>query len=585
MKTRMKNAPLNVNFLRSLPTTAAALGNKFGVKVVVGGFDCCTDGTEIRLPASSTRLAEDELLGYLAHEAAHIRFTTFGAEGSTWPLRHEIVNALEDVRIENELAGIYPGAGGLLIGCHEKSIEELLKSHEKVAANPAASLALHCLSRGHSIWTKLDCVEPLLAITSEALERHFGADLKRAIDKEIDALPGSQSTRDVVAIADRIIGRLRQAAGTSPNACGQSADSRSGEAGKKGAKAGGSPSAEGKPSFFPQLDAACEVNAGTSGTEQAAQAAQAALEAKAEQFDRRMDISSRYGEEIAREAQKERKEGSLPQIDMTQLVKSVQSASRKGAGGANERDESLGTAAGDELIAQALEDSSRARRVLRGIVKAKSRTGSWTARSGRRVSSGSAARLAVWNTRVFERRTESVSVDTALHVLLDMSGSMKGKQAGMAVRASLALTAALMSIRHVNPALSAFSGRSVFMPIVPHGARSLAPFAKRIGVLKARGSTPLTEALFGAAIALSCTKENKKAVLVLTDGEPNDPWSVASVMKRLRASGIRTYGLGIGVQLDADLFDIRASIDAIEELEAAILNIGRQIALEANGTL
>ncbi|MBM6705316.1 VWA domain-containing protein, partial [Sutterella massiliensis] len=119
----------------------------------------------------------------------------------------------------------------------------------------------------------------------------------------------------------------------------------------------------------------------------------------------------------------------------------------------------------------------------------------------------------------------------------------------MAVRASLALTAALMSIRHVNPALSAFSGRSVFTPIVPHGARSLAPFAKRIGVLKARGSTPLTEALFGAAIALSRTKENKKAVLVLTDGEPNDPWSVASVMKRLRASGIRTYGLGIGVQL------------------------------------
>ena len=40
MKTRMKNAPLNVNFLRSLPTTAAARGNTFGVNLVVGGFDC-----------------------------------------------------------------------------------------------------------------------------------------------------------------------------------------------------------------------------------------------------------------------------------------------------------------------------------------------------------------------------------------------------------------------------------------------------------------------------------------------------------------------------------------------------------------
>ena len=40
----------STNFLKSLTITAAALGNKFGVPVYVGGQTACTDGRSIRLP-------------------------------------------------------------------------------------------------------------------------------------------------------------------------------------------------------------------------------------------------------------------------------------------------------------------------------------------------------------------------------------------------------------------------------------------------------------------------------------------------------------------------------------------------------
>ena len=65
------------HFLNSLPIVAAEIGSRFGVTVLVGGKYAYTDGEQIRLPDSGPNFAELELLGYLAHEAAHVRFSSF----------------------------------------------------------------------------------------------------------------------------------------------------------------------------------------------------------------------------------------------------------------------------------------------------------------------------------------------------------------------------------------------------------------------------------------------------------------------------------------------------------------------------
>jgi cobaltochelatase CobT len=62
----------------ALPIVAAALGRKLGVEVGVGGHDACTDGLRIQIPDVPEDPASRDLAwGYLAHEAAHVRYTDF----------------------------------------------------------------------------------------------------------------------------------------------------------------------------------------------------------------------------------------------------------------------------------------------------------------------------------------------------------------------------------------------------------------------------------------------------------------------------------------------------------------------------
>jgi hypothetical protein len=61
---------------------------------------------------------------YLAHEAAHIRYTDFGVfkSGCTSPIRKAIHNIIEDVRIEKRMADIYPGTRYTI----EKTVAQLI---------------------------------------------------------------------------------------------------------------------------------------------------------------------------------------------------------------------------------------------------------------------------------------------------------------------------------------------------------------------------------------------------------------------------------------------------------------------------
>ena len=97
----------------ALPIVASALGRKFGVEVGVGGHDACTDGRRIRIPDVPDDPASRDLAwGYLAHEAAHVRYTDFAVyeqAAREGPLQEMLQNRIEDVRIERELARPYPG--------------------------------------------------------------------------------------------------------------------------------------------------------------------------------------------------------------------------------------------------------------------------------------------------------------------------------------------------------------------------------------------------------------------------------------------------------------------------------------------
>ena len=71
----MKNRTLQHAF----PIVAAAIGNRFGIKVSVGGDQAYTTGSAIQLPAydGDDPDYQDFAWGLLAHESAHIRYSDF----------------------------------------------------------------------------------------------------------------------------------------------------------------------------------------------------------------------------------------------------------------------------------------------------------------------------------------------------------------------------------------------------------------------------------------------------------------------------------------------------------------------------
>ncbi len=133
----------------ALPIVAAALGRKFGVTVGVGGREARTDGETIQIPD----LPEDPLSrtlawGYLAHEAAHVRYTDFAVYTEAMregPLQANLQNVIEDVRIEQALAGPYPGTRASIAAVLAQLLAEGRLAAPQPSDHPAQVLAGYVL--------------------------------------------------------------------------------------------------------------------------------------------------------------------------------------------------------------------------------------------------------------------------------------------------------------------------------------------------------------------------------------------------------------------------------------------------------
>jgi cobalamin biosynthesis protein CobT len=107
------------DLVHELTNTAAVFGRNKDVSLVFEGDGAATDGQEIQLPALSQgmELSQDDVMvfrGYLDHEAGHVRHTNFDnlqafAKTCSQEARH-IHNCLEDIWLEHRVMDEYPGA-------------------------------------------------------------------------------------------------------------------------------------------------------------------------------------------------------------------------------------------------------------------------------------------------------------------------------------------------------------------------------------------------------------------------------------------------------------------------------------------
>ena len=553
MKTKLNEA---------FPIVAAALGNRLGVRVMVTGQTARTDGDMIVIPAydGEDPNYRDVAWGYLAHEAAHIRYTDFGVfkTACTTPIRKAILNILEDVRIEKRLAESYPGTRFTI----EKTVARLIDeggyeipsegAHPAVLLQATLLFGLRCSVLGQTLLRDMaECAELRL---KDILPSNVFDDLL-ILRKDV---AGLKDTREALILTDRILKLLGD----------DLVEQNQGDTSEEHHSDDGSES-----SYTDQIDD------GNGNSE-------------------RSDAPS-Y-EETSRS--KAISIGKILGATESDLKGDVFDAIRDGMTLEQEKSATLTLPVADEppsdpvqgrnLLDKALRQSGKLRSSLQGLVQWSRLSKPVTRRSGNRMDSNRRCRLGLGDPRVFRRLDVQKAPNTAVHILVDRSPSMSalvategkpvGRRIDLAWEATLSLAMALEGIQGVNVGITAFPGKdgegSSVYAVLPHGS-SIRSRAGSFGS-DLDGSTPLAEAIWYAGAQLVQQREERKLLLVLTDGIPDDLDAALNILSRCRSSNIEITGIGLGIEVDR-VFESSVSVQQIRDLPARLNEVCKQLLLAA----
>jgi cobaltochelatase CobT subunit len=195
-------------FVNEVTKSSAVFGRKEDIKVVFSGTQAKTNGSQITLPAidkNSTMTEEQRMIlrGYTDHEAGHVKHTDHEAVGRLGKECHEagnktlksIWNCLEDVWMERRVIEDYPGAKVNLVATSDSVNGQFLQHmvENPDYANKHMNVAPVAITlEGRKDYGGTTC-QPCLDLIPD--------DLKRQITKWVAALDHCHSTSDVIALA------------------------------------------------------------------------------------------------------------------------------------------------------------------------------------------------------------------------------------------------------------------------------------------------------------------------------------------------------------------------------------------------
>lgn len=520
------------HIIKSLPLLASVLGRKYGVQVRIGGDNAFTNGKIIQLP--SLPLDCDETLlglirGLIDHESAHIRDTDFAAlkAANLTPLEKHIWNTIEDWRAENVLSAIYPG-------CRENFqwlikhffLPKATKRKQKAQHPDPAMLILEWLLITVRSWDVVELNEECDYLRAAA-EMHYPG-LTHEIEPYLRLIPQNcSSTLDAFGFACEIANIITKYA----RLMAQLQCQQQNQAGQGSVPPDPSAQQDG-------LDPA-----------QALQSLQNILSAGAGGIlpgdigdklkEAVTSACSQSGEHLQVAVVTRKHTGQLPQNDLDTSRQST-------------------TALRTRL--QALMQSTRSVRNHSGYVGT--------------LNIHKLHSLAVGNAKVFLRKGERIAVNTAVHILIDSSGSMNVTEMQLASQACFAVASALQSIKGISVGVTTFPGaRGVYegsqrehwqtvTPILRHGEKMHTKFT-----MSGAGNTPLDSALWWALQQLHPMPEPRKIILIITDGQPDDSQLAKTAINEAGKFGVEVYGIGIAnASILSLLPDTSSVINNIQEL-------------------
>ena len=510
----------NRHIINALPLVADVLGRKYGVRVHIGGKDAYTDGRDIYLPSlplDCDDTTRNLVRAFIDHESGHLRDTDFAtlAAAQLTPLEHHIFNTLEDWRVEQRMAALFPGCKHNLTWLirhmflksePRKGVKRPPNQTSNPVANPAVTI-LNWLLYTVRAWDvpelgakrdraaeEIECGYPGLVLQLAAL---------------VDTVPAKcATTSDCIAVAREIVLMLKQYLADLPQ-----------EKQKQG-KTQAEPQCSGEPLNKQEAD---DSTAGPMAPCEQLQKLLASTGA---------DLPNDVGTALA----KSLSDLKAPQSERLQVA--VCTGKQK-------------LPLHPSALAEARQATTALRTRLQALLQSQMRT---PCRAGYRgcLDTQRLHRLFTGNPRIFRKHAEKQGIDTAVHILLDCSGSMGGAPMALAGQACFAVASALHAIPGVNIAVTAFPGNpsgipgtnacwKTVAPILKHGERLHRDFS-----LAANGDTPLGEALWWVMQQMQALHEPRKIVLIITDGHPDSLTIAQGAIRTGLAIGYEIYGIGIG---------------------------------------
>jgi cobalamin biosynthesis protein CobT len=221
------------------------------------------------------------------------------------------------------------------------------------------------------------------------------------------------------------------------------------------------------------------------------------------------------------------------------------------------------------MIANAKSASNRIKKELMGLLQAKQVVKRTPKRIGKKLNTKSLSRLSLGDTKIFLRDGEKQKINTAVHLLVDLSGSMSDGNDKVARESALALAYALESIKGVSLGVTFFGPQHVSTAL-PQGGK-LSQHVNRFGQ-RAGGTTPATEAVWTGCYQLVKSQSNRKVVILITDGDPNDGQSLAGVINLATKSGVEFIGIGIGSPAVTRFIENSIIIKSVKDLSGTLFN-------------
>lgn len=551
---------MNHPLKNALPIVAAAYGEKFGVKVLIQGQDAFTDGERIVIPTANPDDPHYQQIawGYLAHEAAHIRHTNFDMvqKASSKPSRKALLNIIEDVRIENELAKDYPGTRRSI----SQVIEYMVDTQQMCVPEqpePASNLQAWLLFRLRCHFLGQKALTPLYQAVDERVRQLFPAAAMSRLSAMLTAVPSLASTGEVLKLVDAIVAMLEEE--SRPPQDESDADNGD-DIGQDASNDSNSSSDSQTPETGSSATGDAAETGDSDNSDQADNLRQA-LEASAAQFE--SDTFAQVAEVLSEQA--EGHQGvtplSLPQAEQAML--------------------------GDEaILTLSASESAQIRARLRGMVQSSQDNRNHAKRHGLRVATHRLAASQAGESRLFIQRQPRIAPNAAVHLLVDISGSM-GKPIGegnrkyfhVANEAALALAMALEGIPGVVPAVSYFPGihQEVSIALLPkQSVRHRAACFDQ----KPRGCTPMAQAMWFAANSLLAQKQKRKLMIVLTDGDPDDWAATHDIVDRCRRSGFELLGIGIQTRSVERFFPQSIVINDVKDLKRELFEVTQQLLIQ-----